>query len=67
MSDIISEYRKYSYPKSRDLDERFISEFDISSIARLAEEVNASAWGQSDLAMSHLRAPSSVFDTAGMF
>lgn len=69
-ADVIAEYRKYSYPKNRSLDENFILDFDISNVARLAYENDASSWSSSEsgsaLANSRLRRPSSAFGSSVM-
>lgn len=67
MTDIVAEYRKYSYPKNRELDERFMYDFDISTAARMAEESGAASWGPSDQSKPELRGPSSVFNSNGLF
>ncbi|RAL05792.1 tyrosine phosphatase family protein [Aspergillus ibericus CBS 121593] len=42
--DIISEYLQHSYPKSRLLDEKFINEFDVSQLSRLAQFSDVREW-----------------------
>lgn len=40
----LTEYVKYSEPKSRVLDRKFITEFDETILSGLAKEVGASNW-----------------------
>ncbi|RMJ26024.1 Tyrosine phosphatase [Aspergillus sp. HF37] len=62
-ADILAEYRQYSYPKNRELDERFIFDFDVSGVACLAEENNAPSWSPSDFdASARRRAPQNLLE-----
>ncbi|PYI06656.1 hypothetical protein BO78DRAFT_418568 [Aspergillus sclerotiicarbonarius CBS 121057] len=56
--DIINEYFRHSYPKSRLLDEKFINEFDISQLSRLAQASGVKAWQPS----GHFKVPSEEND-----
>lgn len=67
IADILAEYRKYSYPKNRDLDERFIYDFDVAAVSRLAEEDNVPSWSPSGAGSIHPRGPASLFEAAGIF
>lgn len=40
----ITEYVKYSEPKSRALDRKFITDFDEATLSSLAKEVGACNW-----------------------
>jgi protein tyrosine/serine phosphatase len=64
-ADILAEYRLYSYPKNRELDERFIFDFDVAGVACLAEENNAPSWSPSDCAGVHRCAPPNLLEAPG--
>ncbi|OOF97796.1 hypothetical protein ASPCADRAFT_394695 [Aspergillus carbonarius ITEM 5010] len=58
--DIINEYFRHSYPKSRLLDEKFINEFNASQLSQSAQASGVKAWKPS----GDLKTPSEENDKA---
>lgn len=44
LESVIHEYVRYSHPKTRELDKKFIEEFDVSSLVHLRPSPKASLW-----------------------
>ncbi|PLB38941.1 tyrosine phosphatase family protein [Aspergillus candidus] len=55
LQDVIDEYLKYSTPKSRTLDVRFIGLFDSSRLSQLAQHSGVASWASSTM---HLKTQS---------
>lgn len=48
MHEILAEYRGYSHPKSRALDEKFIMSFDATKLKERAEAAGVALWKPSN-------------------